>query len=381
MITRTTFQIAIVAGVTILVTWSLPGCGGSNNKPANEQTSSESAGNSSSDSNAPSVASSSGNGSSGESHRQDEVWTDENGNKYLGSVPYDAFFDQPYSVAGNNTSLAGGTSVADTGAVAPINSGMAAGGTGTATETVSTAAEPETTADAGGESWGDRISGDVLNNEVTSVRNFLNATLQSVGSYNSSMLMIEPKVAALATLAHISPNHPGDISWKKEAPIIRELAKRMNESPLQRGAKDQGRLKKLFESMVDTFNHSPPADLEEPSAEDGFSDVAEMSSIMKRMEEAEKRMKIEAGSESSFESNKDMVKHEAAILRTFTHVIALEEFGYGDDEEFTGYAQQIMDATREIENATESGDFSSYDLALSKISTNCQACHSVFKNN
>ena len=104
------------------------------------------------------------------------------------------------------------------------------------------------------------------------------------------------------------------------------MAKQMTSSPLQRGKKDQVRLLELFENMTDTFSRSRPADLPEPPAEDGFVDVAEMRFLMKRMEEAEQKMKTEAGTESAFTAKKDMIKHEASILATFTHVIALEEY-------------------------------------------------------
>ena len=161
---------------------------------------------------------------------------------------------------------------------------MGSGGTGTIPESTGTGTTTESVAEtdtsSGGGGWDERISAEVLKNEITSVRNFLNATVQSVGSYNSSMLMIEPKAASVAALAHIAIQHPGDLSWKEDAPYIRDLAKKMNEAPLQRGAKDKAKIQGLFENMVDTFNHSRPADLEEPPADDGFSDVAEMSAIM-----------------------------------------------------------------------------------------------------
>ena len=133
--------------------------------------------------------------------------------------------------------------------------------------------------------------------------------------------------------------------------------------------------------MTDTFNRSRPAGLEEPPEGDGFVDVAEMRWLMMRMEESEKRMKTEAGSESAFTSKKDLINHEAAILATMTKIITLEGYGYEEDEEFVGYAQQIIDAAKSIKDAALANDFSSYELALSKVATSCQECHSVYKNN
>lgn len=360
------------------------GCGGGN-KPAAESksgttnatsaTSDKSPGND--DSDEPAQASVSGG-----TRRPDEIWTDKDGNKYLGMVPFDAFFDRPHEVAQDNTQLAGDSAIAGTGSATLPQGGMTTSiqpdSTATGTETP---ASTDTSVAVSGSGWADKISGKVLDEEITTIRNFLNATLQSVGSYNSSMLMIEQKAASIAVLAHILSDHPGDVSWKEDAPYIRDLAKKMNESTLQRGKKDQVRLQLLLEKMTATFNRSRPADLEAPPADDGFSDVAGMSSVMKRMGEAEQRLKVEAGSESAFESKKAMIQHEATILGTFTHIISREEYGYGDDPEFKGFANKVIEAAQTIRNSTEANDFSSYEVALSTISTNCQACHSAFKNN
>lgn len=353
------------------------GCGGKSDPPPAAQTDSPSEDQSTAATEQATAGTSASSGSPG----QNEVWTDENGNRFLGQVPFDVFYDQPYTVASNTTPLTGA-------AAEPVAS---LPGVTTPTATSSTApmtAEPtetaggSTTAAASGDvAWTELIPIEVLDAEIKSVRNFLNATLQSVASYNSSMLMIEPKAATVAALAAISEQHPGDISWKEDAAYIRNLAKKMTESPLQRGKKDQARLLTLFENMRDTFNRSRPAGLEEPPADDSFVDVAEMRLLMQRMEEAEKKMKTEAGSESLFSEKPDMIRHEAALLKTFTHLISQEEYGYGDDEEFRKYAGGVMEGVDSIRTAVDANDFNAYQLALSTISTNCQQCHRVFKNN
>lgn len=314
------------------------------------------------------------NTKSSENRRPNERWTDENGVQYLGNVPLDVFFDRPLEVASNATPL-GGVPSAAMPAVGTMATPEMSGDT--------TSAEPAVGAlvVSGADDWAEMLPAKNLLDEVNQIRNFLNSSLQSVGAYNSSMLSIPGKAASLAALAEVAANHPEDISWKEDAAYIRNLAKEMTGSDLQRGKKDQSRLLLLFENIADILNRSRPAGLEEPSADDSYSDVAEMRLLMMRMAEAERRMKNEAGSESAFTSKKDMVQHEAMILASMTKIISKEEYGYGDDPEFVGYAQKVMEACETIRDAADTGTFSAYDLALSKISTNCQECHSVYKNN
>lgn len=317
----------------------------------------------------------------GKGRRQNEIWTDSDGRQYIGQVPMDIYFDDPNAIALNATPVNGGevTQVADNSTGAGMSSGPGPGVEVTPeNNTQNTGSDTGTDTAAADGGWESMLSEKVLTDEITEVRNFLNGTVQSVGSYNSSLAMIEPKVASLAVLSNIARDHSAELTWKEDAPYIRDLAKQMIEEPLQRGKKDQARLQKLFENMQDTFNRSRPADLAEP-ADDGFPDVAAMSSVMKRIEDAKDRLLQEAGTESAFGSKKDLIQHEASILATFTHVIALEDYGY-DDEEFQGYAKAVVDAARAIQTAADADDFATYELSLSKISTNCQACHSEFKN-
>ncbi|MEZ6132778.1 MAG: hypothetical protein R3C59_29265 [Planctomycetaceae bacterium] len=380
--------------VVLLTTGLLNGCGGNSPVPPDSAAPSAAAAASEENTAAPAAATAgtpatvSASTDVGRSRAPNERWKDANGVEYLGDVPLDVFFDQPYAVASDATPLGGTAPAGDPATGIPavsMTAGNMAPSAAGGSDTSPAASSPASVAASGGatgsNNWDELLPIKDLDEEVTTIRNFLNEALQSVGSYNSSMLMIPPKAASLAALCTIMEQHSGDVSWKEDAAYIRDLAKKMNESDLQRGKKDQSRLLMLFENMTDTFNRSRPAGLEEPPADDSFSDVAEMRLLMMRMESAEKKMKNEAGSETAFASQKDIVLHEAALLGTMSKVVTQSGYGYEDDAEFVGYAQKIVDAAKEIREAAESGSFSTYELALSKVSGACQECHSAYKNN
>lgn len=371
---------------TSLLSTCFSGCGGS--APAPVQQSQQAAPPSSSTDVAADGASTAPAASSGSTttsdrpHRQNERWKDANGVEYLGNVPLDVFFDQPYAVASNMTPLAG-SNPAGGSALPPAAGPSGMGAAPAAAPATGTEDSPPAAASGGGggDSWSDLIAMKEIDQEITDIRNFLTEALQNVGAYNRSMLMIPPKAAAVGVLAAIVQEHPEDISWKEDAAYIRNFAKKMNEGTLQPGKKDQDRLRQLFDNMADTLNRSRPAGVEEPPATEQFCDIAEMRFVMMRMENSEKKLKTEVTSDDAFKSKKDMVVHEAAILATMTKVNLFPGYGYEDDEEFRGYAQRILDACKEIQTAAESQSFDAYTLALSKVSTACQECHSVFKNN
>ena len=320
-------------------------------------------------------------------HKRDEVWVDENGQKWFGNVPMDAFFDNAYEVASNQESI-GGAVVAVTdagGAQEPAMTPAAAEGSDATAAPASDSPKPpmETTTApaAGGEnSWATLITAATIDEEVKSIRNFLNENVHSVGTFNSSMLMIPPKAAALGAVAGIVMEHPESISWKDDAKYVRDLAKKMNSSVLQRGAKDQKRIEELYDAVDATLSRSKPAGLEEPPESDSFAEVAEMRLLMMRMEEAEKRLKTEAGSESTMGEKKAMVAHEASMMAVMAKIVSMPAYGYGDDPKFTGYANEVLKASQDIKTAAESGDFAGYESALTRVSTTCSNCHSDYKN-
>lgn len=317
--------------------------------------------------------------------RRDEVWVDENGQKWFGNVPMDAFFDNAYEVASNQNPVGGAAvAVADANSAGePAMSREAAEGAETTAAPASDSPKPATetaTVPAGEDSWASLITAATIDEEVKSIRNFLNENVHSVGTFNSSMLMIPPKAAALGAIAVIVMEHPESVSWKDDAKYIRDLAKKMNSSALQRGAKDQKRIEELYDAVDATLSRSRPADLEEPPESDSFAEVAEMRLLMMRMEEAEKRLKTEAGNESTMGEKKAMVAHEASMMAVMAKIVAMPPYGYGDDPKFTGYANEVLKASQDIKTAAESGDFAGYESALTRVSTTCSNCHSDFKN-
>lgn len=308
--------------------------------------------------------------------RQNERWTDANGVEYLGNVPLDVFFDRPLEIARDQTPLGGTEPQTD-----PTPATVGTSGTGM-TPPVKTDPPPtEQPVAAASSSWDELIPIETLKTEIKNVRNFMNTSVQRYSEYKKATLMIPGKMASVAVLSTIAMEHGEEIGWKADAPYIRNLAKKINEDTLQPVKKDFEKVQLLFEGIVGILDRSPPPDLEEPDPEDSYADVASMDLVMVRIDEAEKRMKNEAGTESAFESKKDLIRHEAAILGTMSHVLTMESYGYADDEEFVGYARTLIEACKTINNATETNDFGSYDLALSKISTTCSACHSNYKNN
>ena len=79
-------------------------------------------------------------------------------------------------------------------------------------------------------------------------------------------------------------------------------------------------------------------------------------------------------------SRKEMVLLEASILGSLAKVITKPGYGYEDDSEFKGFANDVMNASLAMKTAAESGDFAAYEGALTKVSTSCTSCHGKYRS-
>ena len=356
------FKLSVLAGLCLLLTCVLPGCGGpQDSAPAVNGGASAPVTAADNSGSAATAASSPGSNTA--------VTTTATGQKMLGDIPYDVWFDDPVGLAHSNTAT-----------VAPTTVQTPAGGLATSTEQPSAGpTEAGTTAASDSSDWSTIISADALQAEVKNIRNNLNQKLKTVGRYNASLFEIPAQTATLATLAGIASSHSGEISWKERARYIRTIAATMHAEKMQTGPKFQRPLLEKFEQIDEMLSGSLPGGLDEPAAEFEFSDLAEMPLVMKRMEIAFNKMKTEAGSEDKFLENGDMIQHESAILGAMMKAVLSEGYGYSDDADFLGFAKRIQDSARRIGDSVVAGNFETYDAGLSAITKACAQCHTTYK--
>ncbi len=288
------------------------------------------------------------------------------GRTWIGQIPLDVWFDDPIGVASTAGQVAQPTEVANT---TPA--------TGTPETTTDPMPKPMP-ASSGGPDWKRIIPAELLDAEVTTIRNRFNADLQTVGSFNSSYLSIPPHAATLSVLAHVAGKHPGDIRWKANAKYIKHLAGKMNEEKLRRGPSSQRPLKEKFDYILEVLNGSVPATLEAPPDNEPISELVEMSLIMKRLEIGSKNVRVDGGTAEAMKSNAEKIKQEAAVMGALTEVL-LDGYGFEGDDGFAKYVKTMVEATEEARDSVQNDQFDKFELSVSKIFQACQQCHSDYR--
>ena len=232
---------------------------------------------------------------------------------------------------------------------------------------------PPATASAG--DWKTVIGIEPLKTEVKAIRNSLTGHLQNVGKFNSGLKAIPSEGATLAVLASVAASHSGEVSWKKNAKFIRDLAGQMLTEKLARGRKSFEQVKTPFETIVEILDGGNPAELPASKDQAAFSDVAEFGYLMQRMDRGFKWIQGNARDEESYKEHAVKIRHEAAVMGVLARVIKEEGYGWNDDEDFVKHADAMLDACLSVEKAVSSEAFADYDKAITKIDQLCTQCH------
>jgi hypothetical protein len=324
-----------------------------------------------------------------EGERQVAVRTDAQGRKWLGDVPYDVFFDDPLAVAAegrpdNRSPATQHTS--SPGRKAPVASAEnAPAATHRATSTRGTSVAASGPSDGSAKpgtpptDWNALIDSDTLEAEVKRIRTDLTAGLQSVGKYNARYQEIAISGATLAALAEIVAEESGSASWKSRAASVRDLAANIHDSAKALGGQAYQATKNSSDQLMDVLDGNLPAGLRASEPMRDFSQVANRSSLMKRMDRSFQRLKKGGPAQQLLKKDAAGAMEDAAILAVLSRVISVGRYDSADDPKYHGHAAELTRAGTDLATAARSGEASAFANALTRIQKRCDACHADFR--
>jgi hypothetical protein len=287
----------------------------------------------------------------------------------VGGIPFDVYFDDPLAEA-DDQRVVGGPAV-----VAPA-AGM------TTPPPAKTEPEPAVAASSDGPNWSELITIEELLGEVKSIRNDLNSRLVNFGAYKRTTLEIPVFGSTLAFLADIVRRHDGKVKWKEKAHFIRALAIEMvdvTSGPTSGVKKSYDAVNESYLKICDILDSNDPPDLPEVEAEADFADFVEIGYLMKRLERGEEWLLTNTGGEDGFLEKGPLAQREVSVFALISSAFKSEGFGYGEYEDFAGWADEFRDASLSMHKAVDAKAFDEYDGLRSLLTQKCTQCHGVYK--
>lgn len=306
------------------------------------------------------------------------VHTDAKGRKWLGDVPYDVFFDHPLAVAaeGGQSVKPGGSTAVAANTTPAASAGNSAGKTGPAEKNSVTA---EKKAGSGENDWSRLVDIDVLDSEVKRIRNDLGAQLQSVSKYNGHYQEIAISGGTLATIGEIVAEHTGSVSWKPNAPLVRDLGQKIRDAAHVSGASALKATKTAYEQLVDVLDGNVPAGVAAAPPRRDFSEIAPRDLVMKRMDRSFQWLKKSGPAQQILKKQSANALQEASLLAALGRVITVGHYDSADDPKYKAHADDLSSSAAAIAAAVKSDDASAFTDAVNRVQKRCDACHADYR--
>jgi hypothetical protein len=233
---------------------------------------------------------------------------------------------------------------------------------------------------ASSESWAALIDAETLETEIKTNINSLTAAVENSNKFKSQHFRkARSSYSELALLFGVIAEYNGDVKWKEPAAGLRDaLAKAGFNCKVGTDASFT-EAKARYEDLRTLLEGSSPK-VPEPAPESEWAKVADLTELMKRMEEAgQNRITPWTASEGEFKANQDKVLYEGQLLSVMARVIAHPSYEYAGDEAYVKHAQALEEACREIVAGAKQSNFEKTRTAAGNMAKACANCHSDFR--
>jgi len=167
--------------------------------------------------------------------------------------------------------------------------------------------------------------------------------------------------------------------WKKEAPGLRNAFSRAAKNCKVATNPTFAEARKCHENLNDLLR-GQSAQLANPTGKVAWDQIAERSLLMLRMELAvQEKLSSSLGSESSFRRMNQQLQHEAQVLAMLAEVIQQESYEFADDDTYLEYAQQLREASQQLDRACKQNNYESAREAVGRATKSCSDCHEGYR--
>ena len=287
--------------------------------------------------------------------------------KKEGGIPYDAFFDEPLEV------------VKDSATVATATKEPAASGEKPTEKPATTPTAPA--AGSGGVAWNDLLPADILQAEAKKVLNRSKAWLQGQGTYNGNYKDISVDGSVMAALAGVAAETTAEVSWKANAPYIRDFGHEMAEAATGLGKDNYEKSKVAFDKLDAIFSGTVPADAKKPSPTRPFHETASREGLMKRIDKAKNWMRDNINTEAKLKGESEAIVHEAMVIAALGKIVAAEGYSSADEADYQQFANALINGAKDAAAAAKDQSFQKFTDSMNKVNKSCEQCHANYGSN
>ena len=290
--------------------------------------------------------------------------------KWIGTIPYDVFYDDPLTVAADPRRVGSTTETNTTQTemtTEPVTSDTADSTT-------------DATAASGEISWSEILPMEVLINETKSLRTRLSGNMQTLGTYNQSTAQISLDGAMMSALGAIGTVHDEDSNWKERAKFVRDLGYEVYMSADGTGRSAFKSTEDPFLKLLTSLDGGTVSDLS-PDEVVPFADLIYGSEIMKRIESSVSNLKSNINTEARMKEDPEAVERELRVLAALGTIMGTDGYDSADAELYQQLIKKFVDGALLGVKGVQTEDYESFKNGVNQIQTTCSECHQQFRSN
>ncbi|MDG2224226.1 MAG: hypothetical protein P8L85_22785 [Rubripirellula sp.] len=239
---------------------------------------------------------------------------------------------------------------------------------------------PSGSAAAGGKDvWSPLIGAASLEDEVKRLRLHYESVVTTPGAFNSGGYQdARLDLTALASLFAVINEHSGEVRWKDQAAVARDLIARTafnckagstqvyNEAKLRKAD-----LQDLVSGTGITGRESDP--------DTDWTMIADRGPMMEYAELLVEALDDVTRNEGTAKSEVEAVRRNAELLAMAAEIFTQEGMDEADDEDYVKLSHDMRDVAKTVVGALDRSDWGAVTAGASLIRQRCDACHEAYR--
>lgn len=227
--------------------------------------------------------------------------------------------------------------------------------------------------------WVSLISPPSIEDEIKAVRLRYDGVITTPGKFNSGGYQdARLNLSILATLFGVITEYGGEVRWKDEAPVARDLIARtaFNCKAGSTQVYNEAKLRKA--DLQDLMSGTGLAE-RDAEQENDWSMIADRSPLMEYAEMLIEALEDKGSDDDDVQENSDEILRHSELLAMLGEVLTKEGMDDAGDEDYDKLSRDMTIASQDVVAALKRSDWSAAGTGISTIRTKCDACHEQYR--
>lgn len=229
------------------------------------------------------------------------------------------------------------------------------------------------------DSWSQLVDATSIEDEIKSQQQLVSQLVTTPVVFQTKFNEVNQSFEILSVLFSVIRQYDGDIRWSDHAPVAQMLFQKAAVSSRNGAAAGFRYCNTRKEDLQELVRGGSIVATDPPPETIDWSEAADRSRLMVRLEEANENLKKFTANEDAFKTAAGEINHEANMIALMARVIILDGMPEAEEDDYVAYGRTMLDGATQLKSATKVGDFNLASTATNLIGQSCADCHADWR--